>query len=419
MTLFRPEAVEARRQVWLGGLSLVRPVSLAVLTTLVLVTLAAVIAYLAWGEYTRKARVSGVLMPDRGVIRLVPPQAAVVESRLAQEGQAVKKGDALFVLALDRVTSLGDAQATVQQSLAERERSLREASRQQAALAREQAAALERKLSAAQREGAQLAAEARLHEQRLALAEQTLSRWESLRDQQFVSSAQVQAKTEEMLAARAQLQGVQRQRATQQREIAAIEAQQRELPLAAQQRQGEIERDIAELAQKSAESAETVARRTVTIRAPSDGVLSAVLAEPGQSVSPASALASLLPADAKLQAHLYAPSSAVGFVRTNQPVLLRYEAFPYQKFGHQRGRVMEVSRTPLQPAELAAVAPQMAGSAQPMYRITVALAQQSVDAYGEPQQLVAGMQLDADVQLERRRLVEWIFEPLLGLAKRV
>jgi membrane fusion protein len=36
-----------------------------------------------------------------------------------------------------------------------------------------------------------------------------------------------------------------------------------------------------------------------------------------------------------------------------------------------------------------------------------------------PQPLAAGMRLQADVLLERRRLVEWLFEPLLGLRQRL
>jgi membrane fusion protein len=40
-----------------------------------------------------------------------------------------------------------------------------------------------------------------------------------------------------------------------------------------------------------------------------------------------------VPSGARLLAHLYAPSSAVGFLRADQPVLLRYDAFPYQKYG--------------------------------------------------------------------------------------
>jgi membrane fusion protein len=54
-----------------------------------------------------------------------------------------------------------------------------------------------------------------------------------------------------------------------------------------------------------------------------------------------------------------------------------------------------------------------------LYRITVALDQQSVQAYGQPQALSPGMAVDADVLLDRRRLIEWLFEPVLGLAGRV
>jgi membrane fusion protein len=61
----------------------------------------------------------------------------------------------------------------------------------------------------------------------------------------------------------------------------------------------------------------------------------------------------------------------------------------------------------------------MAASAEPLYRITVRLDRQDVPAYGAPQSLSPGMQLDADVVLDRRRLIEWIFEPVLGIAGRV
>jgi membrane fusion protein len=51
-----------------------------------------------------------------------------------------------------------------------------------------------------------------------------------------------------------------------------------------------------------------------------------------------------------------------------------------------------------------------------MFRITVAL-----DESPAPQAmpLAAGMRLQADVLLERRRLIEWLFEPLLGLGSRL
>jgi membrane fusion protein len=236
-----------------------------------------------------------------------------------------------------------------------------------------------------------------------------------LRDERFVSAAQIQSKSEEVLALRAQLVSLERQRSTLGRDASTLEGQRRELPLKERARAGELQREAQALAQ---ESAENDAKHELVIRAPQDGTLAMVIAEPGQSVSPEAALASLVPADAHLEAHLYAPSSALGFIRPQQVVYLRLAAFPHQKFGHQLGTVQQVSSTPLQSGELAAL-PLATKPSEPMYRVTVSLQRQDMMAYGTPQALAAGMQLEADVLLERRRLIEWLFAPVLGVAGRV
>lgn len=421
--LFRPEALEYRQRGWLGEVQLVRPVSARIATAVVLVAALAVGSFLVLGQYTRKAQVVGYLSPDSGVLRLRAQQSATVEERRAVEGDRVQQGQVLFVLRVDRSTLSGDTEASVRRSLQSRERSLEEARRQQQALQDAQDQALRRRIDDTRRETLQLEAESALHRQRLDLAQAALKRLESLQAQQFISEAQVQAKAEEVIGLRAGLQALERQRAGQQREIGSLESERRELPLRRDVAIGEIERDLSALAQESAESD---ARHTVVIRAPQAGVLSAVLAEPGQSVTPESTLASLVPAGATLEAHLFAPSTAVGFLRPDQRVQLRYQAFPYQKFGHQPGRVLRVSRTPLQASELAGLplpgalsGETLGAGTEPLYRITVALDSQTMRVFGEEQDLSAGMQLDADVLLERRRLIEWIFEPLLGLGGRV
>jgi hypothetical protein len=44
-----------------------------------------------------------------------------------------------------------------------------------------------------------------------------------------------------------------------------------------------------------------------------------------------------------LQAEIYIPSRAIGFVKPGQEVRLLYDAFPYQRFGAYRGRVVAAS----------------------------------------------------------------------------
>ena len=74
------------------------------------------------------------------------------------------------------------------------------------------------------------------------------------------------------------------------------------------------------------------------------------------------------PSDSDLQAELYAPSRAAGFLGVGQEVLLRYEAYPYQKFGHYRGRVSAVSQTALAPTAFRYVNGGPDGGGEPMFR---------------------------------------------------
>ena len=415
--LFRPEALQGRQQAWLGSIQLLQPLSFKLLSGVAIAAVLLTCTFLSLAEYTRKARVSGYLVPDRGVLRISAAQTATVLQREVTEGQQVKQGDVLFVLALD---SANQAEAGIAQNLALRQQSLQATSEQQRQLVRTQQLALQQRRAGLQRELGQMQAESALHEERLALAREALARLQSLNHDKFISTAQVQTKREELLGLRAQAQALERQRESVQRDLQTADALLLELPLRAQVLQGEIARDLAALQQQGLE---TEGRRRLVLRAPSDGVVSTLQAEAGQTVASGALLASLLPAQTQMLAQLFAPSSAVGFVRAEQAVRLRYQAFPYQKFGAQTGRVVQVSRTPLAPAELAQLnlpaALSQGLASEPLYRITVSLDRQSVAAYGQEQALAAGMQLDADVLLERRRLIEWIFEPLLSLAQRV
>ena len=192
--LFRPEAVQAQSQQWLGGVQLARPLSLAWLTVGAIVIAVAAGAFLFLAPYTRKAAASGVLAPDTGLIRLVSAAAGTVLERRVAEGQQVGAGEVLYVIAIDRPLLDPRAQAQVRRSLDERRRSLDQAARTQQALTTSRRSALAARLRALHSELEQLDAEAALQRQRLALAEQARARVVSLQAQQFVSQAQVQAK---------------------------------------------------------------------------------------------------------------------------------------------------------------------------------------------------------------------------------
>ena len=57
--------------------------------------------------------------------------------------------------------------------------------------------------------------------------------------------------------------------------------------------------------------------------------------------------------------------------------------------------------------------------AESYYRVVVRLDRQTVTVYGREEALRPGMQMEADILGERRRLIEWVFEPLFAVRGRI
>ena len=411
---FRAEVREERARAALGTIVLIRPPSLVALTVAAASVTAMVLAYLSFAEYAKKASLAGALVPASGAIRVAAPHPGLVRERRVREGDRVSAGQSLLRLVDARSTvddgpvgaaMLGHAQRRLLGMRSQREETA-------AASAGERRALVER-IVGIDAEAAQLDQEIATLAAREHLARESLQRYEALAHRGFVSAAQRQQREEEALEQRARRHAVERTRLAMARERASLQAAIAEAGTRARVQLAALDAQLAQLAQ---EQVERRAQADAEVVAPAAGTVAALLAEPGQLVGPGATLLTLLPDGSPLEAHLYAPSRAIGFIRAGQEVLLRYPAFPYQKFGSHRARVVSVSRSALAPAELGYVPRD--GMREPLYRIKVALARQTVAAYGREEPLQAGMEVEADVLLDRRRLIEWVFEPLLSLAGR-
>ena len=63
-------------------------------------------------------------------------------------------------------------------------------------------------------------------------------------------------------------------------------------------------------------------------------------------------LLTVLPQNAAMLARIVIPVSNAGFIDVGQSLKIRYDAFPYQKFGTHLGEVVSVSPTMMLPGEL-------------------------------------------------------------------
>ncbi|MEQ1560761.1 MAG: HlyD family efflux transporter periplasmic adaptor subunit [Methyloglobulus sp.] len=415
--LFRPEVFAERQTQWLGTVLLAPRLSHRFFSLFAILATTGILCLVFFGEYTRKAHINGWLVPQQGLIRVFAPQPSVVKQVLVQEGSEIRKGVPLLALSTEQQSSArGETQAEIARQLATRHNSLIVERKTQHSLFDQQAKSLGDRLLAVKSEQTELEREIDLQRDRLELAERSTGRIYQLSERGFVSTQQLQQQEEARLDQELKLQALERNRTVIKRDRVTLEGEIKDLPLKSRTQIGEIDRNIAQLEQ---DLAEVEARRQVIVPAPQDGTVTAIQVEPGGNANVSSPLLSIIPAGTKLEAHLLSPSRGIGFLQPGQRVLLRYQAYPFQKFGQYAGAVDHVSRSALSPSELP---PQLSGltslygTNEPVYQITVSLASQTVTAYGKPITLQPGMQLEADVVIESRKIYEWILDPLYTLS---
>nr|WP_298723409.1 HlyD family efflux transporter periplasmic adaptor subunit [uncultured Steroidobacter sp.] len=412
-TLFRQEAIDARRLSLVGESLAAHPVSYPRLTAISVGIVLALVLFACFGELARKAEVRGYLAPSAGLIKVYAPLAGTLVERRVSEGQAVRRGDELFVVSPEGAsTQLAETQATAIAQLEQRLKNLEAERADQQKLATVQASSLRESLISQERELRELDDSIALQRERAASAERIARRHAELLERHFVSQLDADQKYAESLEQQARLQELRRSRTQLERDIKAHRQELATTEISARQRLSEIERETLALAQ---ERAEYQSRRSIVITAPADGTVTAIAGEIGQTVTDRTSLLAILPKDAELQAKLLVPSSSIGFIDIGDRVWLRYQAFPYQRFGSFNGEIVEIARTLMAPEELDLPVQ----ATEPFYRVTVRLASQQVNTRAMDFPLQAGMQLDASLSLERRRLIEWAIEPLQSVTRRM
>lgn len=414
--LFRPEVLAETQARWMGTVLLAPNISGAILSACALAAATAIVALLVFGQYTRKARINGWLVPQQGVVRIFAPMPAVITELHVHEGMEVRKGTPLVELSTElQSEAVGATRAAIVRRLKSRRESLLAERDVHAQLSSRRAAELSDRVGALRTEQEHLQAEAEIQRARVKLAQEAENRQRVLLQHGDASLRQMQEAQQQRLDQELSLRALERNQSEIRRELLELEGQLATLPMNVEIERADIDRQVASLEQ---EIAEAEAQRQIVISAPQSGTVTGIQAELGSNVGTAVPLLSIVPSGVKLEAQLFSPSRAIGFVRPGQHVLLRYQAFPYQKFGQYEGVVADVSRTATSPSDLSQ---QLAGltslfdANEPVYRITVALESQTATAYGKPVPLQPGMQLEADVLMEQRRLIEWVFDPLFSL----
>ncbi|KAF6661922.1 HlyD family efflux transporter periplasmic adaptor subunit [Pantoea sp. EKM101V] len=411
--LFRKESLDAKKTKVLGSVALYCPPFRWVIITLVCMLVAILTAFCIFGSYTKRETAKGVLVPENGMMTITAMSAGTVIALPVREGDRLKKGSQIATVSSEISTRYGSTREAIARQLELQKQGLNNQLLNLDELNSETLKSLQEKVNLLGQQSVELEKIYRQRTQQIQLSKNQLNKIAAMRREGYASNTQVEQQQNDLLDAGIRLQDVARQRIDVRQQLAQARQQLREQPITYSQQKNDLQQKLSEITQSMMENE---SRRSVELRTPEKGTVSAVLVKQGQVVTAGQTLAMILPDNAHLQARIMLSSRAIGFIQPGQRVVLRYQSFPWQKFGQQYGTVLEISKSALSPQEVATIT----GDSQvqeSMYQVKVTLDKQTVQAYGKQSSLRPGSGLEADFIIDKRRIYEWVLEPLHALGK--
>lgn len=391
--LFRANAVKQQSARLDGDVIIAQPLSSTLLTVILVGVVLTLLTFLSLASFNRKETVTGYLKPDMGLAKVMSPRSGVIQQVFIEDGQQVQAGDRLALLSMPDNLAIGDSlSSTLQQGIQQQIALVSQRREQVITQFNQQASEYQSRLRLSQNLLQDLQAQQQLLQERLALHLQRQQDFIALQQRGAISATELQQQQELVLNLRQQLAELNASAQNQKAQFAQLEGLIERLPGEQQQQLTLLDSELSRLSQQYTELS---ARGEMLITAPISGRVTNLVAETGANVRAELPLLTIMPDNAELQAILLVPTRAYGFVMPGQRTRLRFDAFPYQRFGLYEGEVIKTAQAIVLPGEVdMPVAVQ-----EPVYRVEVALASQHIRAYGNSVPLQSGMLLSADIVL--------------------
>ncbi|WP_026620358.1 hemolysin D (plasmid) [Ensifer sp. WSM1721] len=194
------------------------------------------------------------------------------------------------------------------------------------------------------------------------------------------------------------------------------------------QRLAEAQREADQVTQEVAKANRKLA--AMTIRSPEAGVVQAsAITTVGQVVSPGTELMRIVPAGEKLEIEAYLPNRDIGFVQAGQEAVIKVEAFPFTRYGILHGKVIRVATDAIPEPDARQVEETSSANLQTsvplsnaqrmqnlVYAVVIEPVETDILVDGKRVPLSPGMAVTVEVKTGQRRILEYLFSPLVEVS---
>ena len=193
------------------------------------------------------------------------------------------------------------------------------------------------------------------------------------------------------------------------------------------QKLADAERQADDLQQKLAKARSRL--QHMSLSSPISGTVQALtLTTIGQVVTTSEELMRVVPDGGDIEIEAYLPNKDIGFVKTGQEAVIKVESFPFTRYGTITAKVIRVATDAIPEPDAVQTEGGPSRQQRPgafagaqrtqnlVFPITLQLSQAQIMADGVMVNLSPGMAVSVEVQTGRRRILEYLFSPLVEVS---
>ena len=419
--LFRQEAINYQKAKWMGKALLIKGCSAWLVFFLSIIFIIVLILAVIFGTYTRRINVPGEITTQPRAINLFSTQQGFIINSHVKVGDKVKKGDPIYELDVSQTTQLGNVTQKTIESINNQIKNISE-------------------IIETLKENKQITLNAlkqqideynKFHQDSLLLVKNA----EKGMSEMYESMQNYADYQRRGLINNEQFNNQRYLYYQQQNSYQFLQNQIIQENLSIIQLNSELVTKIADFDNKISEYqfqlnalqrqlTEVNAKGTLIISAPSDGRIESLSVTDGQMVKTDDSLAQLIPANTdSYYLVLWAPNESVPYISVNDKINIRYEAYPYQKFGQFSGNIMSISKVPASSQEMSTYSSSPLSqnniNYQAYYKVMVSLDKQQMAKFNNKIKLTNGMKADITLFLEKRPIYQWMLSPFYDIQKSI
>ncbi len=191
----------------------------------------------------------------------------------------------------------------------------------------------------------------------------------------------------------------------------------------------DAERRVEDVAQRLAKAQAQLDH--LTLRAPIAGrVQSSIITNVGQVVASGQEIMRIVPEDSGLEIQAYVRNRDIGFVSVGQEAVVKIESFPFTRYGSIRARVKRIAKDAIPEPDADAIegdptrvskAAGFAGGERTqnlVFPVVLKPDAETIAIDGVVEPLTSGMAVTVELKTGARRMLEYLFSPLVEVASK-